>query len=120
MPAGLIDDQDCMSAGIDGRGDFREMGVHRLGVAPGQDEADAFALFRTDCAKDIGPFGALIVRRAGPRSAPGPAACDLVLLAAAGFILEPELDLYARSETLADRFDLGGEVFLNASTANSF
>ena len=120
MPAGLIDDEDGMSAGIDGRGDFRQMGIHRLGIAPGQHEADALALFRTDCAKDIGPLGALIVRRAGPCSAPGPTACDLVLLADPGFVLEPERDLYARFETPADRFDLGREVFLNASTANSF
>jgi hypothetical protein len=95
MPAVLIVDQDGMSAGIDGCGDFCEMGVHRLGVAPGQNEADAFALFRTDCAKDIGSFGALIVRRAGPCSTPGPAACDLSLLADAGAVLEPHLDLYA-------------------------
>jgi hypothetical protein len=120
VPAGLIDDQDGMSAGIDGGADFRQMGVHRFGVAPRQDEADALALLRTDCAENIGRFGTLIVRCAGPCSAPGPAARDLVLLADAGFVLEPDLDLYARFETLADRFDLGREVFLKASTANSF
>ena len=120
MPAGLIDDQDSVSAGIDGGADFRQMGVHRFGIAPRQDEADALTLLRTDCAEDIGPFGALIVRRTGPCSALGPAARDLVLLADACLILEPKFDLYARFETLADRFDLGREVFLNASTANSF
>jgi len=120
MPTGLIDDQDSMSAGIDGGGDFRQMSIHRLGIAPRQHQADAFSLFRTNRAEDIDPFGALIVRRAGACSAPGPTACYLVLLADAGFILEPELDLYARFETLTDRFDLGWEVFLNTSTANSF
>ena len=120
MPTSLIDNQDGMRAGIDGGGDFGQMGVHRLGIAPGQDEADALALLWADGAKDIGPLGALIVRRAGPCSALGPTTRDLVLLADPGFVLEPELDLYPRFETLADRFDLGGEVFSNASTANSF
>jgi hypothetical protein len=120
MPSGLIDDQDGMRAGIDGGGDFRQMSIHRLGIAPRQDQTDALALLRTDRAEDIGPFCALIVRRTWSCSAPGPAARDLVLLADAGFVLEPEFDLYARFETLADRFDLGREVFLKASTANSF
>ena len=120
MPAGLIDDQNGMSAGIDGRGDFGQMGIHRLGIAPGQHEADALALFRTDRAKDVGPLGGLVVRRDGPGSTLGPTARDLVLLADPGFVLEPELDLYARLEALADCFDLGREVLLNASTANSF
>src|ERR1700690_681100 len=107
MPTGLIDDQNSMSAGIDGGGDFSEMGIHRLGIAPWQDETDTLALLRTDRAEDVGPLGSLIVRRAGPCSALGPTARDLVLLANPGFVLEPELDLYARREALADCFDLG-------------
>lgn len=120
MPAGLIDDEDGMRAGIDGAGDLLEMGVHRLGIAPGQNQPDALALLRTDGTEDVGPLGALIVRRDGSCSALRPAARYLVLLPDPGFILEPELDLYARFETRADRFDLGGEVFLKTSTANSF
>jgi len=95
-------------------------GVHRLGVAPWQDESDAFALLRADGAEDIGPLGALIVRRTGPCSAFGPSPRDLVLLADAGFVLEPDFDRYARNEAGADSRQLGGEVFLKASTANSF
>lgn len=120
MPACLIDDQDGMSAGIDGGGDLRQMGVHRLGIAPWQDEPDALALLRTDRAEDVGPLGALIMRRARSGSTPCPTARDFVLLADPGFVLEPQLDLYARLEALADRVDFGGEVFLNASTANLF
>jgi hypothetical protein len=120
MPAGLIEDQDRVCAGIDGGADLRQMGVHRVRVAPWQDETDALAFLRTDGPEDVGPLGALILRRAGPCAAFGPAARDLVLLADPGLVLEPELDLYAWSEALADRFDLGREVFLNASTANSF
>ena len=118
MPAGLIDDEDGMSAGVDGSADLCEMGVHRVGVAPRQNEA--YALGRTDCAEDVGRFGALIVRRTRPRSASRPAARDLVLLADPRFVLEPKLDLYARLKARPDRLDCGGEVFLKASTANSF
>src|ERR1700693_5832966 len=103
MPAGLIDDQDGMSAGVDGGCDFRQMGVHRLGIAPWQDETDTLALLRTDRAEDVGPLGSLIVRRAGPCSALGPAACDLVLLGDTRFVSAPQLDLYARLEGHADR-----------------
>jgi hypothetical protein len=120
VPSGLVDDEDGMGAGIDGGADLGQMGVHRLGVAPGPDQADGLALGRTDGAEDIGRLGSLIVRGAGSGSAPCPAPRDLVLLADPRFVLEPNLDLYVRIETRADRFDLGGEVFLNASTANSF
>ena len=120
MPAGLIDDEDGMSAGVDGSADLCEMGVHRVGVAPRQNEAYALGLGRTDCAEDVGRFGALIVRRTRPRSASRPAARDLVLLADPRFVLEPKLDLYARLKARPDRLDCGGEVFLKASTANSF
>jgi hypothetical protein len=120
MPAGLIGDEDGMSAGVDGSADLCEMGVHRVGVAPRQNEAYALALGRTDCTEDVGRLGALIVRRTRPRSAFRPPARDLVLLADPRFVLEPKLDLYARLKARPDRLDCGGEVFLKASTANSF
>jgi len=63
---------------------------------------------------------ALIVRRDRAGSAPRPTARDLVLLAYAGFVLEPDLDLGARFETCPNGFDFRREVFLNAAAANSF
>lgn len=44
------------------------MSVHRVGVAPRQNEAYGLALGRTDGAEDVGPLGALVVRRAGAGS----------------------------------------------------
>jgi hypothetical protein len=120
MPTGLIENENGMRVRIDGGTDRRQMGVHRLGIAPGQDKTDAFALLRTDRPKDIGRLGALIAWCAWPCSAFGPAPRQLVLLADPRLVLKPDFDRYARMEARADRRQLGGEVFLNASTANSF
>ena len=60
----------------------------------------------------------LLLGSRGPRSAFGPAAGELVLLADAGFVGEP--DLYVgRIDTLlaCNRLQCGGELFLNASMA---
>ncbi len=120
MPSGLIDEEDGVRARIDGGADFFEMSVHRVRVAPRQDEARALAFRGTGRAEDVGPLRALIARRTGPRPAFGPTPRQFVLLPDAGLVLEPELDLDARAETRADLFQLGGEVFLKAATANSF
>jgi len=104
----------------DGDADLLQMQVHRMRVAERQDEPRRRALGGTDCAEDVGPFRALIVRGAGSRSAPGPATRDLVLLAYARFILEPYFDLGALAKSRPDLRHLRREVFLNASRANSF
>ena len=75
------------------------------------DQPGALAFGGTDGAKDVGPFGALVVGCSGPGSAPGPAAGDLVLLAHPGFILPPQLYLGAGREARPDLRQLGGEVF---------
>ena len=101
-------------------GDRREVQVHHRRIAPGQDQADGLALGRADGAEDVGRRGALIMRRTGPAAAPGPATGDLVLLADAGFIGEP--DFYVGACDVLCRGDFlqaGGKVFLNASTAPS-
>lgn len=61
----------------------------------------------------------LALRRAG--SAPRPAPGDLVLLAYAGLVLEPDLYGYAFREGCPDLCQLGSEApFLKASIACSF
>jgi hypothetical protein len=109
-----------MGIGRDGGADLRPMRVHGVRVAPRQNEADGLASGRTDRAEDVDRQGALIVWRTGPGPAPGPAACDLVLLADPGIVLEPELDLQPRLEAGVDRCDFFREVFFNASAANAF
>ena len=109
-----------MSAGRDGRGDCDEMKVHRLGVAGGQDQAGALALLGADGTEDVGRGGALIARSAGAGPAFGPPARDLVLLADARLVLEPNLYGPDIDGLLARNFvQASGEVFLKSSIAPS-
>src|SRR5680860_1161954 len=74
---------------------------------------------RADGSEDVGRGGALVVRRAGARSAPGPAAGDLVLLADARLVGEP--DLYpgqGNAFVSRNRVEQGREFFLNSSMSS--
>ena len=90
MPSRAIEKQDGVTLRRDLLGDFIEMQLHRLGVAPGQDQADRLALLRADSAEDVGRGGAPIARRRGPCAALGPTPRDLVLLPNARFVGEPD------------------------------
>src|SRR3546814_10163350 len=68
---------------------------HGFGIAEGQYQPRALAVFRADRAEDIGRFRPLILWRRWPRPTSGPAPGDLVLLADPRFVLEPYL--YARA-----------------------
>ena len=70
--------------------------------------------YRTDRAEDIGPFGALVAGRPRARATSGPSACELILLADAGFILPPQLYLDAFREPRPDLRQFGGEVFFKS------
>jgi hypothetical protein len=80
-----------MGSGGDRFGDLRKMQVHRLAVASRQDQGCALALLGTDRAEDVGGSGPLVARRARAGATLGPAASDLVFLADAGLIGEPDL-----------------------------
>ena len=70
VSSGLIHQHDRVRPRCDGERDFGEVQCHGLGVAEGQDQPGALAVFRTDCAEDIGRLRALVLRRRGPGSAP--------------------------------------------------
>jgi len=89
MPAGLIEHQHRVRAGRDVPSDFRQVKVHRLRVAFGQDERRALAILGRDRAEDVGRGGALVLGRARTRAAFRPAPRDLVLLADARLVAEP-------------------------------
>jgi hypothetical protein len=113
MPTGLIDQQRRVGARSDLRGDFGQVEVHRLGVATRHDEPCALALLRTDRAEDIGRGGALVLRGARARAALGPAPGDLVLLANARLVGEPDLYALGIEVPLApDRLQARRETFL--------
>ena len=99
-------------------GGLGEMQVHRLGVATRHDERRAFALLGADRAKDIGRSGSLIAR--GARAALGPSPRDLVLLADARLVGEPDLYGAGLDALLApDLIQARGKAFLKSSIAPS-
>jgi hypothetical protein len=90
MPTGLIHEQDSMSTLRDGLRYLGQMQGHGGVVAEWQDKTRAVALFGADGAEGIGRGRTLVVRRAGAGATPSPAARDLVFLADAGLVLEPD------------------------------
>src|SRR5215213_5286355 len=96
------------------------MQAHRVRVAFGHNQGCALALSRADRPEDVGRAGSLIVRGARPRSPPGPAARDFVLLAHPRLVLPPQFYGSALRETRPDRLQLSREVFLKASSAAGF
>jgi hypothetical protein len=101
-------------------GDFDQVQVHRLGIAQGQNQAGAFALFGADGSEDIGRGGSLIERGDRPGPALGPTPGKLVLLSDPGLVGEPGLYLIRADASFARDFcQLGEEVFLYASIAPS-
>ena len=121
VPARLIHQHDRVSAGGDGERYLGQMQRHGFGIAERQDQPSALAVFRADRAEDVGRFRSLILWCGWPRSASGPAACNLVLLANARFVLEPDLYGRALREGRSDLCQLGGKApFLKASMASSF
>src|ERR1700676_2577296 len=120
MPSGLIDEEDGRGSCCDRLCEFREVQVHRFGIAGGQDQSHALALFRADGAEDIGRCGSLIPRSARASAALRPPAGDLVLLADTSLVLEPnfylaDIDcLFAR-----DFIQARWELFLKSSMAPS-
>ena len=120
VPSRLIHEEHGERAWRDLGGDFSQVQVHRLDIADRQDKPCAFAFFGADGAEDVGRSGALVVWGRGPCAALGPAPRDLVLLADAGFIGEPDLygsrlDAFLARDFVKER----GEVFLYSSIAPS-
>ena len=118
VPSGLVEHEDRVRAGCHHGGDLGEVQAHRLRAAARQHEACALALRRTDGSEDVGRGGALVVGGRRPGPAPRPPPSDLVLLADARLVLEPDLYRLAAGPGLDTRHDFG-EVFLKAAAAAS-
>ena len=109
-----------MAARADHGGDLGQVQVHRLDVAVGQDEGRPLAVARADGTEQVGRGISLILRCRRPASATRPAAGDLVLLAYAGLISEPDFQrIEADVLLLGDACQRRGKVFLNAAMAPS-
>ena len=95
------------------------MKLHGFGVAGRQHEGGAGSAFRAYGAEQVGGLGPLIVIGPRTRVRSGPTVGELVLLADAHLILEPDLYRCARGELRTDFRQAGGEVFLNASMTSA-
>jgi hypothetical protein len=115
-----IDEERGVGAGRDLGRDLLQVQVHGLCVAARQNERGSLAFPRADRAEDIGRGGALVLRRARPCAALGPATGDRILLSDAGFVGEP--DFYAAGVDALfapDLLQARGETFLKSSMAPS-
>ena len=109
-----------MGTGGDDCGDFREVQVHRLGIAGRQDQGCTLAILWANGAKDVGGSGALVAGSTWAGAALGPPAGDLVLLADPSLVCKPDLYLVAVDLLLTrDFIQARGEVFLKFSIAPS-
>ena len=118
VPSGLVEEEHGMPAGGDLGGDLGEVQVHRLDVAGGQDESSTFAFLRADGAKNVGGSRALVARCCWPCAAFGPTPGDLVFLADAGLVGEPDFYLAGIDAlVLGDFVQTGGKTFLKSAMA---
>ena len=109
-----------MCARRDLSGDFGQVQVHRLRVASGHDEGCTLSVLGADRAEDISRGGSLVRRRAWTRAALGPTPGDLVLLADARLVGEPDLYGGGLDALLApDLVQARGKAFLKSSIAPS-
>ncbi len=90
MPACLIEQDRRVPPRRDLFWDFGKMQAHRLSVTGRQNERRAHAVAWADGAKDIGRGRALISWRRGSGATPCPTPDDLVLLADARLVSEPD------------------------------
>ena len=117
MQSGLIHEQNGVGIGSDGAGYFIEVQVHCRRVAAGQNETGRLSLLGANRAEEIGRSCALVTWGGWPGSAFCPASRDLVLLADAGFVLEPDFYPLVPRRAAGDLRHEGGEFFLNVAIA---
>lgn len=91
-----------------------DMQLHHVGVGMGQCEGRTDATGGADGTEQIGVLITLVGGLGGPCAAPRPLPDEAVLLADAGFILEPDLDRFALGYPLEMGRERAREVFLKA------
>ena len=111
MPARLVQENDRMRIRRHPVRDLFQMQAHALGRAAGQNQAGAFASCGADRAEDVGRGCPLVLGSRGTGAAQRPAPSDLVLLADAGLIGEPDLYGLAACLGFRDLLQAGEEVF---------
>ena len=115
VPARAVEQQYGMGTLGDVQGYLVDVQLHHVGVGMGQCEGRADASGWADGAKEIGVLIALVGWLGGSCSTLGPLPDEAVLLADAGFILEPDLDRLALGYPLEMGRERTREVFLKAA-----
>ena len=111
MPSGPVEQQDGVRASGDVEGDLVEVQLHGLGVGEGQGQRRTDAARRADGAEQVGALVALVGGLGRPRAAPRPLPDEAVLLADAGFVLEPDLELLLARQIGEMRASVRGKFF---------
>lgn len=96
MPAGAIEDQGDMDLIGQLLAEIAELSVHCFGVGHGHQPSIALSRLGTAGAEQIDELVIGLPGRPGPAAGIGPDPAVAALLAEAGFILKPELDLVLR------------------------
>lgn len=117
--ARAVGDEDGMGVRSDLLANFGKMRGESFGVGLWQDERGGDLALWTGGAEDIGPFVALIARRAGARSALRPNSGQRALLTDARFVLEPDFERLSTGAFGKNGAHPLGEFFLNSSCAAS-
>jgi hypothetical protein len=115
VPSGAIQQQHGMGTLGDVEGYLVDMQLHHVGVGMGQCEGRADTSGGADGAEQIRVLVALIGRLGGSCSTLRPLPDEAVLLADAGFILEPDLDRFAPGYAREMGCERAREVFLKAA-----
>lgn len=108
-----------MRAGGNVAADLVEVKLHGFGVGMRQGERCTFAACRADGSEQIGVLVTLVGRLSRTRAAFCPLPNQAVLLADAGFILEPYLYRCAFRQVGQMGLQRAREIFLNASTVTA-
>ena len=112
MPSCAVHQQHGVSAPLDGPTDLFEVQLHGVGICIGKSQSSARSSGGTDGTEQIHVLIALIGRLAWSRSALRPLPDDAVLLADAGFVLPPDLDLFVLGQVPNVSLQRAREVFL--------
>ncbi len=119
VPTGAVADDHAMCIGADPLADFSQMDAHCLAADPRHDDGGADGPLRADRAEQIGRVMPVVANRRRAGAAQPPDVGQRALLADFGFILKPNLDLFARRCRRQDLGYTGGEVFLKAACASA-
>ena len=118
MPAGAIEDHGDMDIPRQCGGEVGEKQFHDAGIDDGQHEGEVLAAFGVHDGVDIGPLVADLPRPPRAFTPSPPTMADPSLVADAGFVLGPELDMLVRMRR-SNRLQAGAKPpFLKLSSAS--